>query len=47
MFNIRYPDEKDDPGSSAVARGEPVEVELHPVPEEEPEYHDASDEPKG
>ncbi|KAJ8622358.1 hypothetical protein MRB53_030887 [Persea americana] len=45
---VRYPDEKNDVGGGAVAGGEAVsaEVDLHPVPEEEQEYHDASDDPK-
>ncbi|KAL4563138.1 hypothetical protein LXL04_027171 [Taraxacum kok-saghyz] len=43
---VRYPDDKDD----EVAVGSPLRVSnrngeglLHPVPEEEPEFHDASD----
>ncbi|KAK9284635.1 hypothetical protein L1049_023811 [Liquidambar formosana] len=50
---VRYPDEKDGSGGAEAGRsgnglakaiGE--EVELHPVPEEDQEYHDASDEQK-
>ncbi|XP_042519913.1 universal stress protein PHOS32-like isoform X2 [Macadamia integrifolia] len=49
---VRYPDEKD--GVVDAAQAEAVdakvaakkEVELHPVPEEEQEYHDASEEQK-
>lgn len=37
---VRYPDEK---GDAKIAD----QVELHPVPEEDLEYQDASDEPKG
>ncbi|KAM7492302.1 hypothetical protein LguiA_035223 [Lonicera macranthoides] len=37
---VRYPDEKDGNGGAVK------EVELHPVPEEDQEYHDADDEPK-
>ncbi|KAF3443785.1 hypothetical protein FNV43_RR13475 [Rhamnella rubrinervis] len=56
---VRFPDEKDGFGgdgddSQALARsGSSVkaavgqQAELHPVPEEDQEYHDASDEPKG
>lgn len=56
---VRFPDEKDGSGgdgddSQAVAHsGSSVkavigqQAELHPVPEEDHEYHDASDEPKG
>ncbi|KAA8526453.1 hypothetical protein F0562_008344 [Nyssa sinensis] len=54
---VRYPDEKDGGGSGAdgschaasgggVAKAVREEVELHPVPEEEQEYHEASDEQK-
>lgn len=50
---VRYPDEKDggagaeSPGGVAGKAVLGEEVELHPVPEEEQEYHDASDEQKG
>lgn len=53
---VRFPDEKDGPGpdystvvvgSGPVAKAVVQQIELHPVPEEEQEYHDASDEPKG
>ncbi|KAG2717153.1 hypothetical protein I3760_03G160000 [Carya illinoinensis] len=40
---VRYPDERDG-GTDEAKIGD--EVELHPVPEEEHEYHDASDEQK-
>ncbi|KAI8011031.1 Universal stress protein PHOS34 [Camellia lanceoleosa] len=45
---VRHPDEKDggDCGGGSVRKGVGVEVELHPVPEEEQEYHDADDEQK-
>lgn len=43
---VRYPDEKD--GGKAEGKGiAGEEVELYPVPEEEHEYHDASDEQRG
>ncbi|KAA8524510.1 hypothetical protein F0562_010933 [Nyssa sinensis] len=48
---VRYPDEKDGgvgadaaSGGGGLAKAVGEEVELHPVPEEEQEYHDASDE---
>ncbi|KAF5746018.1 hypothetical protein HS088_TW06G00183 [Tripterygium wilfordii] len=52
---VRYPDEKENDGevgnggepSVAGKKGIVGEAELHPVPEEEPEYHDASDEQPG
>ena len=50
---VRYPDEKDggaEAESPSGVAGKAIvgdEVELHPVPEEEQEYHDASDEQKG
>jgi nucleotide-binding universal stress UspA family protein len=42
---VRFPDEKEDghPQVGKIAD----QVELHPVPEEDHEYQDASDEPKG
>ncbi|XP_010247877.1 PREDICTED: universal stress protein PHOS34-like isoform X2 [Nelumbo nucifera] len=52
---VRYPDEKDgasaaadaaDSEAAAKAAAVDKEAELHPVPEEEQEYHDASDEHK-
>ncbi|XP_043692385.1 universal stress protein PHOS34-like isoform X2 [Telopea speciosissima] len=48
---VRYPEEKDGPaaGPDAAATSKATvekEAELHPVPEEEQEYHDASDEQK-
>lgn len=53
---VRFPEEKDEAddtvvvagGGASVAKAVVQQVELHPVPEEEEqEYHDASDEPKG
>ncbi|KAF8414021.1 hypothetical protein HHK36_002020 [Tetracentron sinense] len=49
---VRFPDEKDgssgDSDTEALAKAAAEkEVDLHPVPEEEHEYHDASDEHKG
>ncbi|OVA13179.1 Universal stress protein A [Macleaya cordata] len=48
---VRFPDEKDGGAGDEtdVTKGSPLakEVELHPVPEEEQEYHDASEENKG
>ncbi|XP_058090860.1 universal stress protein PHOS34 [Magnolia sinica] len=50
---VRYPDEKDGgsetadvPAEVSVGKGADKEAELGPLPEEEPEYHDASDEQK-
>lgn len=48
---VRYPDEKDGGSDGAGVVGGGIkaigdEVELHPVPEEDQEYHDASDEQK-
>lgn len=47
---VRYPDEKEssaaDGDSTVMEKVVKGEVELHPVPEEEQEYHDASDEQK-
>ncbi|CAA2982554.1 universal stress PHOS32-like [Olea europaea subsp. europaea] len=48
---VRYPDEKDGGFSNSVGVGnggsakaaDKDDLSLHPVPEEEPEYHDASD----
>uniref|UniRef100_A0A5B6YUP7 UspA domain-containing protein n=1 Tax=Davidia involucrata TaxID=16924 RepID=A0A5B6YUP7_DAVIN len=41
---VRHPDEKDGDGSGDVTKAEDEDGEgLHPVPEEEQEYHDASD----
>lgn len=42
---VRYPDGKDG-GDGEEGVGEEVD-QLHPVPEEELEYHDADDEQKG
>ncbi|KAI4334048.1 hypothetical protein L6164_018786 [Bauhinia variegata] len=47
---VRYPDDKDGADAAGRTQSEGLvgEVaELHPVPEEEQEYHDASDEQKG
>lgn len=46
---VRYPDDKDG-GYGGKVEGKGIvgeEVELYPVPEEEHEYHDASDEQRG
>lgn len=52
---VRYPDDKDGAGGGGDGDGDGSAVkavvgqleELHTVPEEDQEYHDASDEPKG
>jgi nucleotide-binding universal stress UspA family protein len=38
---VRYPDDKE----GATTAGKAKDIELHPVPEEDQEYHDADDEP--